>query len=131
MKKIHLFLCLLVGVMVAFSCSFLMGCGEEVKNEKKKYLMRESRLTLEKHESSRLTVLSDALDFKWSSTDETVAKVDNNGTVTAIGAGSSVIKAVHDSGEAKCLITVTDNAMLPRINVNIDEEQLYLVRGET
>lgn len=130
MKKIHLFLCLLVGVMVAFSCSFLMGCGEEVKNEKKKYLMRDSRLTLEKHESSRLTVLSDALDFKWSSTDETVAKVDNNGTVTAIGAGSSVIKAVHDSGEAKCLITVTDNAMLPRINVNIDEEQLYLVRGE-
>ena len=44
----------------------------------------------------------------WSSSDETVAKVDENGAVTAVGAGTAVITATDESSKltARCGVTV-------------------------
>ena len=46
----------------------------------------------------------------WSSSDNTVATVDNNGTVTAVGAGNATITVTTDDGSktATCKVTVTD-----------------------
>ena len=47
----------------------------------------------------------------WSSSDETVATVDQDGTVTAVGAGSAVIRATADGVTAVCAITVDPRTM--------------------
>ena len=43
----------------------------------------------------------------WSSEDANVAMVDTNGKVTAVGAGSTTIKATVDGKSASCEVTVT------------------------
>lgn len=48
--------------------------------------------------------------FRWSSTDEGVAKVDANGNVTPVKAGSCVIVASVGTKSAACALTVTAGA---------------------
>lgn len=51
----------------------------------------------------------------WSSTNETVAVVDESGQVTAVGSGTSQIKATANDGSGKtasCLVTVEKNNKL-------------------
>jgi uncharacterized protein YjdB len=51
----------------------------------------------------------------WTSTNENVAVVDENGLVTAVGSGSCMIKATANDGSGKsasCLVTVEKNNKL-------------------
>ncbi|MBQ8961810.1 MAG: Ig-like domain-containing protein [Ruminococcus sp.] len=50
---------------------------------------------------------ADPADFQWSSSDESVAVVDANGTITAVGKGTCQITAV--SGKTTYIINVTSN----------------------
>ena len=61
----------------------------------------------------------------WTSSDETVAKVDENGTVTAVGAGEATITATAavaaEGGErpsASCTVTVTEPTYTVTLNPN-------------
>ncbi len=47
--------------------------------------------------------------FDWSSDDDTVATVDENGTVTAVGAGMATITASLNGAEANCMVKVNPN----------------------
>ncbi|MCI8652537.1 MAG: hypothetical protein HFF11_02415 [Angelakisella sp.] len=48
---------------------------------------------------------------KWSTSDSSIATVDENGTVTAVVAGTAVITATADGGKtAACTVTVTEPA---------------------
>lgn len=57
--------------------------------------------------------------IKWSSSDETVAVVDENGTVTAIGPGNAVITALQEENAMSCTceVTVTD----PVVEINVGD----------
>ena len=50
----------------------------------------------------------------WSSSDNTVATVDNTGTVTAVGAGNATITVTTEDGSktATCTVTVTDKTYM-------------------
>lgn len=50
-------------------------------------------------------------DVEWSSSDETVAVVSNDGSVTAIGAGKCTITASVGDVESTCLVTVPGSAV--------------------
>ena len=65
----------------------------------------------------------------WSSNNESVATVDQNGVVTAVSAGSATITATCGSAKAVCAVTVTDY----RIKALRTESELtvYLGGGET
>lgn len=54
-------------------------------------------------------VMESGIAYQWSSTDETIAKVDENGKVTAVAPGKAVIVAKDAGGSgkyAKCTVTV-------------------------
>jgi uncharacterized protein YjdB len=98
----------------------MLKSPEEVTVEPKPELlaitMSETTLQLEKGNTQKLTVTPDPVDFTdytltWTSSDATIATVDQEGLVTAIGEGTSTIKATANNGlEATCEVTVTDSS---------------------
>ena len=78
----------------------------------------EAELTVGEKLQMEATVAPDNATDKsviWSSTNETVAVVDENGLVTAVGSGTCQIKATANDGSGKtasCLITVEKNNKL-------------------
>lgn len=73
---------------------------------------------------------SDATDksIKWLSSDEAVATVDNEGTVTAKGKGSAVISAETSDGSFKAVCLV--NVMLKTSGVEISEREISVREKE-
>ena len=53
-------------------------------------------------------------DVSWSSSDSSVARVDNSGTVTAVGTGTAVITVTTAQGgfTAECTVTVAENKVV-------------------
>ena len=65
----------------------------------------------------------------WSSSEETIAIVDNNGTVTAKAAGTATITVTTEDGckTATCIVTVT----VPVTGVTLEPTSLSLFTGDT
>jgi len=76
-----------------------------------------SQLTVGAVETLTATVLpTDATDksITWSSSDPTVASVNDNGEVTALKVGTTTITAAaHNSVKAECVVTVTNITDVP------------------
>lgn len=90
-------------------------------------------VTIEKGESDTLTVSYEPLDTthdvtaQWSSGDTSVATVDETGTVTAVGVGSTTITVTIDGHEASCEVTVKRSM----ISIGLDTKRISLVEGES
>ena len=78
----------------------------------------ETELTVGEKTQLEATITPDNATDKsvtWTSTNENVAVVDENGLVTAVGSGSCMIKATANDGSGKsasCLVTVEKNNKL-------------------
>lgn len=71
-----------------------------------------SNLTIGNSDTLVATTTPSAVNVKWSSSNTSVATVDQNGKVTAIGAGTATITAVTTDGSnlsASCIVTVADS----------------------
>lgn len=92
-----------------------------------------SSVELERLESATLTALFEGSQIEnasWTSTNESVATV-SDGVVNAVGAGSAVVIASYEEMEARCLVKVTDNCLLPGITTNVGlDDSLYLIVGD-
>ena len=65
----------------------------------------------------------------WSSSDETVATVDNDGTVTAHGEGTATITAYAGGKKAECEVIV-ERISVPVEGITLDHETLTINRRE-
>ncbi len=77
--------------------------------------LNKEELTLNKGKSEKLTATIEPADatyknVTWSSSDESVATVDKNGLVTAVGVGNAVIYAAAENSDftASCKVTVNE-----------------------
>lgn len=81
-------------------------------------------------ETAKLSVqdvsVSDEGKIKWSSSDDLVAAVDENGTVTAMGKGTATITAVLDGKKAECVVRVD----IPSIT-NAEGKEVALTMNHT
>ena len=74
----------------------------------------------------------DSKDLTWTSSDEDVATVDENGVVTAVGGGTATIRATLNANEdiyAECAVTVS--VPLESITLTADKETDSLEVGDT
>lgn len=67
----------------------------------------------------------------WTSSDESVAKVDETGTVHAVSPGIATITASSSDGKqtATCIVTVT--AYVPVTDISIDKTSINVLKGKT
>ncbi len=81
---------------------------------------------------------ADNKNVSWSSSDESIVTVDQNGEVTAIKEGTAIITVITEDGgkTATCTVTVTakeepEPDPIPVDGVTLDKTELALIEGET
>ena len=96
--------------------------------------LNKTELTIEKGKSETLTSTvspSDATDktVSWKSSNTSVVTVDQNGRVTAVGAGSAVITVTTKDGSktATCNVTV----VIPVTSVSLNKTELTIEKGKS
>ena len=89
-------------------------------------------LTLTKGESETLTATvkpDDATNKKvtWSSSDDTIVSVDQNGKVTAVKGGEAIVTAKADEKTATCTVSV----FVPVESITISHSSITLIEGQS
>ena len=107
-----------------------------------KYISAESieldkdKITLDAGSSEKLSAVilpEDTTDMtvSWSSSDESVASVSDDGTVSAVAPGETVITAETENGlSAQCTVTV-ENPLKEVESITLSNKKLTLLKGET
>ena len=90
-----------------------------------------TELSMVKGEVSSLTATVSPADAEaavsWASSDDAVAAVDENGTITAVGSGTAVITASAGGMTAECTVTVTS----PLTGISIQAPVSTVLKGQT
>ena len=105
----------------------------EVKVPLENISLNETEKQLNKGDNLQLTVTYNPEDttadktVTWTSTDDTVATVDENGKVTALKAGTTYIKAKVEDKEVSCKIDV----VVPLTGIDLNKDVAEIVKGQT
>lgn len=71
--------------------------------------LSDTELTLQKGKTQKITAnISSGNKATWSSSNQDVAKVSNDGTITAVGKGRAYIYATEDGSKVRCTVYVTE-----------------------
>ena len=105
----------------------------EVKVPLESITLNETEKQLNKGDKLQLTVTYNPKDttadktVTWTSTDDTVATVDENGNVTALKAGTTYIKAKVEDKEVSCKIDV----VIPLTGIDLNKDVAEILKGQT
>lgn len=114
MKKVNRLVLTAFCLVLAMTATLLVACGKITVT------LNKSVVTIGQFETYQLTAEVEGTKEKvtWSSSDSTVAAVDQNGLVTASNAGTATIKAVVGDVEATCEVTVEAASALPSLDLS-------------
>lgn len=106
------------------------ACGTAGHEAGGKYALNHTQLTLKIGESERLELSGNGViileGVEWSSSAVSVATVDENGRVTAVGGGESDITALYEGEPYICRISVEEVQ-----TIVLSETELFLVESDT
>ncbi|NFN94447.1 Ig domain-containing protein [Clostridium botulinum] len=89
-----------------------------------------SSLTLKEGNTNKLTATTtpSAIDIEWSSSDDTIATVDENGKVTGVKEGTCTVTAKIKGTDltADCIVTVTKEDIVEPEEPSIENGSLYI-----
>ncbi len=74
---------------------------------------------------------ADDQDVTWKSSNTKVARVDEDGVVTAVGKGEAKITVITDDGDKTAVCKITVKAPIPVTKVKINKEAVSIVKGNT
>ncbi|WP_252214384.1 Ig-like domain-containing protein [Clostridium sp. VAP41] len=107
---------------------YLLGIDEEIKNQS--ISLDKSSLSLKEGNSKILkaTTTPASVDVVWSSSDETIATVDQKGKVIGVKEGTCTVIAKIDGTDltADCLVTVTKEDIVEPEEPSIENGSLYI-----
>ena len=109
------------------------SCNISVNKELEKIEFEEDEITMNRGDSKTLSVKLIPEDivlkdkFIWSSSDESVVSVSENGKITAMNAGNAIITASVDGKSTKCTV----NVKIPLEEIKLDITKLELALDET
>lgn len=118
-------------ITAVLSTMLLVSCAtkEEVRTDSVK--LDSTSITLVKGDSHKLTATvtpdNSGEEVVWSSADTDIATVDENGLVTAIEYGETIVTAVSGNKSARCQVTVTKRLAE---SVTIDPAELTIMKCE-
>ena len=129
------------GMLALCGLFVLGGCVEKPESDPvsvESITLDQETMTLTVGETGKLTATVTPenvtnLEIVWSSADETVVQVAQDGTVTAVAAGSTSVSVTANPGAKTASCTVTVNAPEPVSveSVTLDQETMTLTVGET
>ena len=105
----------------------------EVKVPLESITLNETEKQLNKGDNLQLAVTYNPEDttadktVTWTSTDDTVARVNENGNVTALKAGTAYIKAKVEDKEVSCKIDV----VVPLTGIDLNKDVAEILKGQT
>lgn len=113
----------------SFMPDFDVDVTENTHIDVESVTLDKEELQLETEDTAQLTATvnpENATDKEvtWASKDESVAKVDNNGLVTAVAEGQTEITATAGGKTATCKVTVTKDAEI-NITASVTPEKIY------
>lgn len=126
--------CIVSIVLALFAAIISSGCTEEQKVEVTDFKLDKTSVELRIDETSQLLAVITPQEaaqngtVTWSSSDENVATVSNEGLVTAVAIGETVITARFDEFTAECNVSVVTVAVE---SVQLNKIELTLVKGES
>ncbi|MDR0426312.1 MAG: Ig-like domain-containing protein [Clostridiales bacterium] len=123
-KKLVSSICLCV--LLAAAVPALFGCQdrEETPTAQVIVALDKSEAEIEVYEEMTLTAAVEnggGAAVVWSSSDASVAAVDDKGNVRGVKAGSATVTASADGASAGCAIVVSDNGNLPYLDFGFSE----------
>lgn len=114
-------LCLLV-VLALIVCTCVVLCACEEEQAPITVSLDRQTANLEEYRTLKLTATSEASVTGWTSSDEAVATVSANGTVTAVAQGETTITVTVEGGQtASCVVTVVPTSVQPVLTVSQSE----------
>jgi len=134
MKKVNLFIALFLLFFLLCSCGG--NSNQNQQNTNHTIVLSESSLDLSVNDTYLLIALINPLDpsinVSWDSTNKNAAIVDQNGLVTAVGIGSTVINAtLPNSQTAYCTVKVTQKFGSLRGTITYKYNNYIGNRGDT
>ncbi|MBR1968108.1 MAG: Ig-like domain-containing protein [Clostridia bacterium] len=135
MKKIYRILVAMLAFIMAISFSaFILGCSCSDKNssDENVVILNQSQINLLIGDKTTVKV-TNAYKFDaitWSSDNENVAKVDQNGVIEGYSVGTTKIKATAADNTAECTVTVSLGNTLPQIMLE-NERSVYNIGKST
>ena len=127
---------LAAGICALLLCFGLAGCGAKITDaaltgpetlEAGKSAALEIKLTFNKEVNAQdIAAQKEKLALTWASSDEGIATVDANGTVTGIAAGEAEISVSFESYKAACKV----NVIVPCTGVAVPESLALAINGE-
>lgn len=126
MKKKKIAIMILSAILVFSLGAAAFGCKEQGKVEEVGqgqgggYVLSQTEATIERYTSFVLGVNTDK-KISWSTSDASVARVEDDGTVVGLSVGSAVITATVEESVLQCAVTVTGSEYYPRIDLHRSE----------
>lgn len=128
MKRLRFLISMLLCIAMLFSAA---ACNTDTSDV---YKLNKTSITLEVGQTEKLSVSDDAgnaVSAVFSSDDEAVATVAEDGTVTAVKAGTATITAkVNDSTSLTCSVTVTGEPAPIEYDYALNYSSLTMREGE-
>lgn len=121
------------------SKSFTVNVTDTADAQPEKIIINKTEVEIEKTFTEKLSAAvypQNALygEIEWQSSDTSVAAVDKNGKITAVGVGTAVITAKTGNVSASCNVTVTPTTQVEKVISGItpdDNDVYYFTSGES
>lgn len=131
MKKFLIFIMLLTCSFSCFACNQQQSDSSSENSNSSVETLGKLPYTykeIDRYEYFQLFLETADVEAKWSSSNDNVASVDQNGRVFGVSKGTAIITATVDGQSYTCEIAVKDLGYIPTVQIDLVYENVQLTK---